>query len=37
MQTNNIPQTLPIIEEFYSIQGEGINSGSAAYFVRLAG
>ncbi|MCQ2974749.1 MAG: 7-carboxy-7-deazaguanine synthase QueE [Bacteroidales bacterium] len=30
-------ETLPIIEEFYSIQGEGINAGSAAYFIRLAG
>ena len=28
---------LPIMEEFYSIQGEGFNSGRAAYVVRLAG
>ncbi|MFR9620441.1 MAG: 7-carboxy-7-deazaguanine synthase QueE [Rikenellaceae bacterium] len=28
---------LPIVEDFYSIQGEGFNSGKAAYFVRLAG
>ena len=28
---------LPIAEQFYSIQGEGINSGKAAYFIRLAG
>lgn len=28
---------LPIMEEFYSIQGEGFNSGKAAYFIRLAG
>lgn len=28
---------LPIVEDFYSIQGEGYNSGKAAYFVRLAG
>ncbi len=28
---------LPVMEEFYSIQGEGFNSGKAAYFVRLAG
>jgi organic radical activating enzyme len=28
---------LPVSEEFYSVQGEGCNSGRAAYFVRLAG
>lgn len=28
---------LPVAEEFYSVQGEGANAGSAAYFVRLAG
>ncbi|MFR9650902.1 MAG: 7-carboxy-7-deazaguanine synthase QueE [Rikenellaceae bacterium] len=27
----------PIVEEFYSIQGEGFHSGVAAHFVRLAG
>ncbi len=27
----------PIVEMFYSIQGEGFHSGVAAYFVRLAG
>ncbi len=27
----------PIVEEFYSIQGEGFHSGRAAHFVRLAG
>ncbi len=35
MQINN--NTLHIVEEFYSIQGEGFNSGKAAYFIRLAG
>ncbi len=29
--------TLPLMEAFYSIQGEGYHSGRAAYFVRLAG
>jgi len=29
--------TLPIMETFYSIQGEGFYQGSAAYFIRLAG
>ena len=28
---------LPVVEEFYSVQGEGMNVGTAAYFVRLAG
>lgn len=28
---------LPIVEEFYSIQGEGYNTGKAAYFLRVGG
>ncbi len=28
---------LPLIEEFYSLQGEGYNTGKAAYFIRLGG
>lgn len=28
---------LPVVEEFYSLQGEGYYTGTAAYFVRLAG
>lgn len=28
---------LPIIEKFYSIQGEGYHTGKAAYFIRIAG
>ena len=28
---------LPLMEEFYTIQGEGYNSGKAAYFIRLGG
>lgn len=27
----------PVMESFYTIQGEGINAGRAAYFIRLAG
>ncbi len=27
----------PLMEDFYTIQGEGFNTGKAAYFVRLAG
>lgn len=29
--------TLPVMESFYTIQGEGIHSGRAAYFIRLGG
>jgi 7-carboxy-7-deazaguanine synthase len=28
---------LPIMEQFYTIQGEGFNTGRAAYFIRLGG
>lgn len=28
---------LPLMEEFYTIQGEGFNTGKAAYFVRIGG
>jgi organic radical activating enzyme len=28
---------LPVMEEFYSIQGEGFNTGQAAYFIRIGG
>jgi len=28
---------LPIMEEFYTIQGEGYHTGKAAYFIRLGG
>jgi 7-carboxy-7-deazaguanine synthase len=28
---------LPVMEAFYTIQGEGMHSGSAAYFIRLGG
>jgi 7-carboxy-7-deazaguanine synthase len=28
---------LPLVEEFYSIQGEGFNTGKSAYFIRLGG
>lgn len=33
----NTKLELPIMEHFYTIQGEGLNSGRAAYFIRLAG
>ena len=28
---------LPIMEEFYTIQGEGFNTGKASYFIRIGG
>jgi organic radical activating enzyme len=30
-------QTLPVMEAFYTVQGEGAYSGRAAYFIRLGG
>ncbi len=29
--------SLPVMEAFYSLQGEGFHQGKAAYFIRLAG
>ncbi|MBD3637369.1 MAG: radical SAM protein [Crocinitomicaceae bacterium] len=29
--------TIPLMEDFYSLQGEGYHSGRPAYFIRLAG
>ena len=29
--------TLPVMEHFYTLQGEGFHQGRAAYFIRLAG
>ena len=28
---------LPLVEDFYTIQGEGFHSGKPAYFIRLGG
>jgi 7-carboxy-7-deazaguanine synthase len=30
-------KVLPLMEEFYTLQGEGFNTGQAAYFVRIGG
>ena len=30
-------QSLPVMEHFYTIQGEGFHQGKAAYFIRLGG
>jgi 7-carboxy-7-deazaguanine synthase len=34
--TDSIPK-LPVMEHFYTIQGEGFHQGKAAYFIRLGG
>ena len=34
---NNTTTALPVMEHFYTIQGEGYHQGRAAYFIRLAG
>jgi 7-carboxy-7-deazaguanine synthase len=31
------PSTLPVMEHFYTLQGEGFHQGKAAYFIRLGG
>jgi 7-carboxy-7-deazaguanine synthase len=31
------PHVLPVMEHFYTLQGEGVYAGHAAYFIRLAG
>jgi 7-carboxy-7-deazaguanine synthase len=31
------PNVLPVMEHFYTLQGEGVFAGHAAYFIRLAG
>lgn len=36
VETENITQ-LPLMEAFYTIQGEGYHAGKAAYFIRTAG
>ncbi|MCM5661570.1 7-carboxy-7-deazaguanine synthase QueE [Galbibacter mesophilus] len=33
----NAGQMLPLMEEFYTIQGEGFHKGTAAYFIRIGG
>lgn len=33
----NKGEMLPLMEEFYTIQGEGYHKGTAAYFVRIGG
>jgi len=37
ISTTTIPIALPLMEAFYTIQGEGFHQGKAAYFIRLGG
>lgn len=37
LSTENMIMTLPVMEAFYTIQGEGFHQGRAAYFIRLGG
>src|SRR6186713_2509627 len=34
---SEIDTSLPVMEHFYTIQGEGFHQGRAAYFIRLGG
>jgi len=34
---NHSPYLLPVMEEFYSLQGEGVHTGKPAYFLRIGG
>ena len=36
-QLVNEGKMLPLMEEFYTIQGEGYHKGTAAYFIRIGG
>src|SRR5215475_9707859 len=37
MEMNNTATSLPVMESFYTLQGEGFHQGRAAYFIRLGG
>ena len=37
METIKLVTGLPVMESFYTIQGEGFHQGRAAYFIRLGG
>jgi len=37
LSAENISPKLPVMEHFYTIQGEGAYQGAAAYFIRLGG
>lgn len=35
--TTHTGELLPLMEEFYTLQGEGFHTGKAAYFIRIGG
>jgi 7-carboxy-7-deazaguanine synthase len=37
LELTDITTLLPVMESFYTLQGEGFHQGKAAYFIRLAG
>ena len=40
IMANKVPEDgslLPLMEDFYTLQGEGYHTGKAAYFIRLGG
>lgn len=37
MEANKTIAALPVMESFYTLQGEGFHQGKAAFFIRLAG
>jgi len=37
METSERKTALPVMEAFYTLQGEGVHQGKAAYFIRLGG
>ncbi len=37
MENKEFMKTFPLMEHFYTLQGEGFNSGKAAYFLRIGG
>src|SRR5215831_14373282 len=37
IETTNTTNILPVMEHFYTLQGEGFHQGKAAYFIRLGG
>lgn len=37
LHIDSTSKTLPVMESFYTLQGEGFHSGKAAWFIRLGG
>ncbi|MGG9971401.1 7-carboxy-7-deazaguanine synthase QueE [Ferruginibacter sp. SUN002] len=37
MKSEKLDSAFPVMEHFYTLQGEGFHQGRAAYFIRLAG